>query len=43
MAFERCNPEQILADYPQIASEDFLAIYACAAELAAADRQTSTG
>jgi uncharacterized protein (DUF433 family) len=35
--------EQILADYPQLEVEDFLAIYAYAAELAAADRQTSMG
>lgn len=35
--------EQILADYPQLEVEDFLAIYAYAAELAAADRRTSTG
>ena len=28
-------PEQILADYPQLESEDFLAVYAYAAELAA--------
>jgi len=31
-------PEQILADYPQLEPDDFLAIYAYAAELAAASR-----
>jgi uncharacterized protein (DUF433 family) len=35
--------EQIIADYPQLEMEDFLAIYAYAAELAAADRRTSVG
>jgi uncharacterized protein (DUF433 family) len=35
--------EQILSDYPQLEVEDFLAIYAYAAELAAAARQTSMG
>ena len=35
--------EQILADYPQLEVEDFLAIYAFAADLAAVDRRTSTG
>ena len=28
------SPEQILADYPQLEPEDFLAVYAYAAELA---------
>jgi uncharacterized protein (DUF433 family) len=35
--------EQILADYPQLEAEDFLAVYACAAELAAADQRISVG
>lgn len=34
--------EEILADYPQLEREDFQAIYAYAAELAA-DRRTSSG
>jgi uncharacterized protein (DUF433 family) len=29
------SPQQILADYPQLEPEDFLAVYAYAAELAA--------
>ena len=29
------SPKQILADYPQLEPEDFLAVYAYAAELAA--------
>ena len=29
------SPQQILADYPQLESDDFLAVYAYAAELAA--------
>jgi uncharacterized protein (DUF433 family) len=33
--------EQILSDYPQLEAEDFLAVYAYAAELAAHDRRTS--
>jgi uncharacterized protein (DUF433 family) len=33
--------EQILADHPQLEAEDFLAVYAYAAALAAADRRTS--
>ena len=28
------SPQQILADYPQLEAEDFLAVYAYAAELA---------
>ena len=35
--------EQILTDYPQLEAEDFLAIYAYAAELAACNRRSSTG
>jgi uncharacterized protein (DUF433 family) len=34
--------EQIMADYPQLEPEDFRAVYAYAAELAA-DRRTSAG
>lgn len=34
------TPEQIMADYPQLEPEDFRAVYAYAAELAA-DRRTS--
>ncbi len=30
--------EQILADYPQLESDDFLAVYANAAELAAGNK-----
>jgi uncharacterized protein (DUF433 family) len=37
------TPDQILADYPQLEAEDFPAVYAYAAELAAADRRTSAG
>lgn len=33
--------EEILADFPQLEAEDFLAVYAYAAELAAADRRTN--
>lgn len=33
------SQEQILADYPQLEPEDFLAVYAHAAELAAAVRR----
>lgn len=40
---EGAAPEQILDDYPQLEPEDFLAIYAYAAELAASDRRTHTG
>jgi len=36
------TPEQIMADYPQLEQEDFQAIYAYAAELAA-NRRTSIG
>jgi uncharacterized protein (DUF433 family) len=36
------TPEQIMADYPQLEPEDFRAVYAYAAELAA-DRRTSAG
>jgi len=36
------SQEQILADYPQLEPEDFLAVYAYAAELAAA-RKVSPG
>ncbi len=32
------TPRQILADYPQLEPEDFLAVYAYAAELAAAPK-----
>jgi uncharacterized protein (DUF433 family) len=35
--------EQILSDYPQLEAEDFLAVYAYAAELAANDRRSSAG
>ena len=35
--------QQILADYPQLEAEDFLAVYAYAAELAAAERRSSIG
>ena len=34
--------EQILADYPQLEAQDFLAVFAYAAELAA-DHRTTTG
>ena len=36
------SQEQILADYPQLEAEDFLAVYAFAAELAAV-RKASDG
>ena len=36
------SQQQILADYPQLEPEDFLAVYAYAAELAA-DRKVSKG
>ncbi len=36
------SPQQILADYPQLEPEDFLAVYAYAAELAAG-REISRG
>ena len=36
------SQQQILGDYPQLEPEDFLAVYAYAAELAAG-RQASTG
>jgi len=36
------SPERILADYPQLEPEDFLAVYAYAAELAAG-RKASKG
>ena len=36
------SPERILADYPQLELEDFLAVYAYAAELAAG-RKASKG
>jgi len=36
------SQQQILADYPQLESEDFLAVYAYAAELAAG-RKASKG
>ena len=32
------SPEQILTDYPQLEPDDFLAVYAYAAELAAASK-----
>jgi uncharacterized protein (DUF433 family) len=32
------SPQQILADYPQLEPEDFLAVYAYAAELTAASK-----
>ncbi len=32
------SPQQILADYPQLEPDDFLAVYAYAAELAAGNR-----
>jgi uncharacterized protein (DUF433 family) len=35
------SQEQILSDYPQLETEDFLAVYAYAAELTA-ERKTST-
>jgi uncharacterized protein (DUF433 family) len=35
------SPQQILADYPQLEPEDFLAVYAYAAELAA-ERKVSS-
>ena len=34
--------QQILSDYPQLEAQDFLAVFAYAAELTA-DQQTSTG
>jgi hypothetical protein len=37
------SQEQILADYPQLEAEDFLAVYAYAAELAGADRRAAIG
>jgi uncharacterized protein (DUF433 family) len=40
---EGATQEQILDDYPQLEPEDFLAIYAYAAELAASDPRTHTG
>lgn len=36
------SPEQILADHPQLEADDFLAVYAYAAELAAG-RKVSEG
>jgi uncharacterized protein (DUF433 family) len=36
------SPQQILADYPQLEPDDFLAVYAYAAELAAG-RKVSRG
>jgi uncharacterized protein (DUF433 family) len=36
------SQQQILSDYPQLESDDFLAVYAYAAELAA-DRKVSRG
>jgi uncharacterized protein (DUF433 family) len=36
------SPQQILADYPQLEPEDFLAVYAYAAQLAA-DPKSSRG
>ena len=36
------SPQQILADYPQLEPDDFLAVYAYAAELAAG-RKASRG
>jgi uncharacterized protein (DUF433 family) len=36
------SPEQILADYPQLEADDFLAVYAYAAELTAG-RKVSKG
>jgi uncharacterized protein (DUF433 family) len=36
------SPQQILADYPQLEPDDFLAVYAYAAELAAG-RKVSQG
>ena len=36
------SPEQILTDYPQLEADDFLAVYAYAADLAAG-RKTSRG
>ncbi len=35
--------QQILADFPQLEAEDFLAIYAYAAQLAAADHRNLAG
>ena len=35
------SQEQILADYPQLELDDFLAVYAYAAELAGANRKVS--
>ena len=35
--------QEILADYPQLEAEDFLAIYAYAAELASMNRLVSAG
>jgi uncharacterized protein (DUF433 family) len=32
------SQQQILADFPQLEPEDFLAVYACAAELAAGSK-----
>jgi uncharacterized protein (DUF433 family) len=36
------SPEQILADYPQLEAEDFLAVYAYAAELASERKAAKT-
>jgi uncharacterized protein (DUF433 family) len=37
----RASPQQILADYPQLEPEDFLAVYAYAAELAEGHKLSS--
>jgi uncharacterized protein (DUF433 family) len=37
------SPAEILDDYPQLESDDFLAVYAYAAELAAAGGKASRG